>query len=105
MTDGLESGAQPTVGNTDNPSGADGFNPGSMAARMQIDVSNTLADVAMHYYQRDLRPALSDLVPTNPLDQAPSPTYGDLYHYLRSGFNGSLTQQSLSEPGWPYLLA
>jgi Tfp pilus tip-associated adhesin PilY1 len=32
-------------------------------------VSNTLADVARYYYDRDLAPALPDLVPTNTFDQ------------------------------------
>ena len=43
----------------------------------------------MHYYQRDLRPALSDLVPTNPLDQAPH-QHMVTYTLTLSGFNGSL---------------
>ena len=103
MTDGLESGAQPTIGNTDNPSGVDGstpFNGGPYAD----NVSDTLADVAMHYYQRDLRPALSDLVPTNPLDQAPH-QHMVTYTLTLSGFNGSLrSNPSPTQDGrtfWP----
>ena len=103
LTDGLESGARPTIGNTDNASGAAGltpFNGGPYAD----SVSNTLADVAMHYYQRDLRPALSDLVPTNPLDQAPH-QHMVTYTLAFSGFNGSLSSNpSPSQDGhtfWP----
>jgi len=91
MTDGLESDTQPTIGNTDNSSGVDGstpFNGGPYAD----SVSNTLADVAMHYYQRDLRPALDDLVPTNPLDQAPH-QHMVTYTLTFSGFNGSLSSK------------
>jgi type IV pilus assembly protein PilY1 len=103
MSDGSESGAPPTVGNTDNPSGADGstpFNGGPYAD----SVSNTLADVAMHYYQRDLRPALNDLVPTSPLDQA-SHQHMVTYTITFSGFNGSLSRNPFpSQDGrtfWP----
>jgi len=32
--------------------------------------NNTLADVAMYYWNRDLRPNLNNLVPTNPADEA-----------------------------------
>ncbi|MCP4285076.1 MAG: pilus assembly protein [Gammaproteobacteria bacterium] len=32
--------------------------------------NNTLADVAMYYWNRDLRPNIDNLVPTNPVDEA-----------------------------------
>ncbi len=51
MTDGYWNGATPSVGNNDS----DGF-------------SNTLADVAALYYNKDLS-SLADLVPTHGLDQ------------------------------------
>ena len=58
----------------------------------------------MHYYQRDLRPALSDLVPTNPLDQA-SHQHMVTYTITFSGFNGSLHRNPFpSQDGrtfWP----
>jgi type IV pilus assembly protein PilY1 len=93
MTDGLESGPQPTIGNTDDPSGPDGstaFNGGQYAD----GVSDTLADVAMHYYQRDLRPALNDLMPTNPLDPAPH-QHMVTYTLTFSGFDGCLKREPL----------
>ncbi|MBM3225683.1 MAG: hypothetical protein FJZ47_18045, partial [Candidatus Tectomicrobia bacterium] len=88
MTDGLESGVSPQVGNTDNPSGPSGrtaFNGGPYADRFR----NTLADVAMHYYQRDLRPDLPDTVPISPIDQARH-QHMVTYTVTFSGFNGTL---------------
>ncbi len=87
MTDGLENGAPPNVGNSDNPQGPDGstpFNGGPYADKS----SNTLADVAMHYYQRDLRPGLSDIVPTNQFDQARH-QHMVTYTITFDGFKGS----------------
>ena len=62
MTDGYYNGTDPTLGNTD---GGDG-------APYADTFSNTLADVAMYYYKKDLvhDDDLKDLVPTNDRDQA-----------------------------------
>ncbi len=58
MTDGFYNGPDPGVGNTDGNANTafDGPPYGD-------SVSNTLADVAMHYYERDLAPGLLDEVP------------------------------------------
>ncbi len=58
MTDGYYNGADPGVGNTDG-NGNTAFD----GPPYGDGVSNTLADVAMHYYERDLAPALADDVP------------------------------------------
>jgi type IV pilus assembly protein PilY1 len=87
MTDGLENGALSNVGNSDNPQSPDGrtpFNGGPYADKS----NNTLADVAMHYYQRDLRPGLSDIVPTNQFDQARH-QHMVTYTITFDGFKGS----------------
>jgi type IV pilus assembly protein PilY1 len=65
MTDGFWNGGSPTVGNTDNSSGD--YSGGAFADSN----SNTLADVAMYYYKRDLfNPSLSNDVPTRARDIA-----------------------------------
>jgi type IV pilus assembly protein PilY1 len=87
MTDGFESGAAPGVGNTDSATGSDGstaFNGGPYADNF----ADTLGDVAMHYYQRDLRKTLADAVPTNQLDHA-SHQHMVTYAITFSGLTGS----------------
>jgi type IV pilus assembly protein PilY1 len=67
VTDGYWDGtsAPPvTVGNTDSGSGD--FDGHAFADSH----NNTLADVAMHYYERDLQPTLTDDVPTSGRDIA-----------------------------------
>ena len=60
-TDGYWNGGSPGVGNTDinGPGPFDGAPYGD-------NFANTLADVAMHYYERDLKPGLADSVPVTP---------------------------------------
>ena len=64
MTDGFYNGSSPGVGNTDTD-GTDDFDGGDYADAL----SNTLADVAMHYYERDLS-TLADEVPASGIDTA-----------------------------------
>ncbi|MDH3759928.1 MAG: PilC/PilY family type IV pilus protein [Gammaproteobacteria bacterium] len=59
VTDGFWNRTSPGVGNTDID-GPGEFDGGSYAD----SYSNTLADVAMKYYEEDLRPSLDDKVPT-----------------------------------------
>jgi type IV pilus assembly protein PilY1 len=64
MTDGYWTEEAPSVGNAD----ADG--PGDWDGDPFADgVSNTLADVAMYYYETDLNTSLADDVPITPKDQ------------------------------------
>lgn len=59
MTDGFWNGNAPSVGN------ADGDNDSSFDGGSYADsYSNTLADVAMHFYETDIRPAVDNKVPT-----------------------------------------
>lgn len=59
MSDGTWNGNAPNVGNTDADGAASPYDGGSYADTQ----SNTLADVAMKYYEEDLAPGLSDSVP------------------------------------------
>jgi type IV pilus assembly protein PilY1 len=63
MTDGFWNGSppNPSVGNADN----DGDNPYA-GWPYGDDYVDTLADVAMHYFKRDLHPNLADEVPVPP---------------------------------------
>lgn len=68
MTDGFYNGSSPSL-SPDNPDYDDNteFDGGSYAG----SASNSLADVSMHYYERDLATSLSDLVPVVPgIDEA-----------------------------------
>lgn len=69
MTDGFWNGGNPAVNN------ADGDNSGGAAqgpfdgASFADSFNNTLADVAMHYYERDLHNTLDNEVPTTTRDR------------------------------------
>lgn len=70
MTDGFWNGNDPTIHNADGD-GQDGgtpkgpFDGGSFAD----NTGHTLADVAMHFYERDLHGSLQDEVPTTKRDR------------------------------------
>ncbi|WP_455208149.1 pilus assembly protein [Kaarinaea lacus] len=65
ITDGFWNGVNlPGVNNAD--AGGGDFDGGAFAD----GYSDTLADVAMHYYERDLQPTLNNEVPTTPRDIA-----------------------------------
>lgn len=75
-TDGYWNGSSPSVGNSDNSNGPVISGPNQTDYQYQPappysdSYSNTLADVAMDYWKRDLRPDLSNEVTTNQLDPA-----------------------------------
>jgi type IV pilus assembly protein PilY1 len=85
MTDGFENGGSPSIGNTDTD-GTGTFDGGAYADTY----SNTLADVAMHYYERDLHTSLPDNVSKIPgVDEA---SHQHMVTYTVSfGLNGFLT--------------
>ncbi len=60
MTDGAWNGGAAGFGNID----------GDHGAPYADDFPNTLADIAMYYYENDLAPAIADEVPTNFYDKA-----------------------------------
>ena len=72
MSDGFWNGATPSgIGNADYSASADGGFDGNQnesidGGNYEDNVSSTLADVAMHYYETDLRPDLANNVPTSP---------------------------------------
>lgn len=76
MTDGFWNGFDPGVGNTDYSASADGGFDGDQTesndgGNYEDNYANTLADVAMYYYENDLRGDLSDRVPPTPgVDEA-----------------------------------
>ena len=77
MTDGYRSGSTPEgIGNSDNVAGAEITAPDGTTYQYQPgppfsdNVSDTLADVAMHYWKRDLREDLDNRVPTTPFNPA-----------------------------------
>ncbi|MCB1919536.1 MAG: pilus assembly protein PilY [Candidatus Competibacteraceae bacterium] len=76
MTDGFWNGPDPAVGNADNTAGSVITDPNGASYQYQPadpyrdNWSNTLADVAMYYWQRDLRSTLDNSVPANSKDEA-----------------------------------
>lgn len=101
LTDGLENGPDPGVGNADGD-GSSAFDGGVYADAW----SETLADVAMYYYERDVRPQLADRVPTSSsLDHA---THQRMVTYTVtfSSAAGTLADvprnaRGVAEPPWP----
>ena len=95
MTDGFWNGGSPSVGNTDNGSGD--FSGGAFADTN----SNTLADVAMYYYKRDLQSTLTDeIVPAGAHDIArylgSTTPFETMHQHMNTytvgfGVNGTLT--------------
>lgn len=92
LTDGFYNGGSPGVGNTDTD-GAGIYDGGDYADGF----SNTLADVAMHYYERDLRTGLSDEVPPAGIDDAP---HQHMTTYtVAFGVTGDLDPGDIKTPG------
>ncbi|RMG31160.1 MAG: hypothetical protein D6721_02070 [Gammaproteobacteria bacterium] len=92
MSDGFWNGGSPGVGNTDK----DG--PGPWDGYSYADAwSDTLADVAMHYFERDLAPSLADKVPMTKVDVPlpSSPSLTTMHQHMVTftvafGVNGTL---------------
>jgi hypothetical protein len=101
MTDGFWNGSSPGVGNQDANTGSIYDGPPYADA-----YSDTLADVAMKYYKKDLSAALDDLVPTDSCDRANHQhmvTYG-----VSFGVTGTMNPDDYhpclldgSTPPWP----
>lgn len=93
MSDGYWNGSEPSVGNADSGSTSDGDGSdteydGGVYHDQADGVSNTLADVAMHYYETDLS-TLDNNVPGTPDD---SNTQQHLVTYTVSfGVDGTLS--------------
>lgn len=106
-TDGFWNGSSPNVGNADNtsgptingPIGDDGEPTGtfrySPEEPYEGSPSNTLADVAMHYWKNDLRAGLDNVVPVSPANPAfwqHMVTFG-----ISIGLGGTVDQTSVRE--------
>ena len=86
LSDGFWNGDAPTVDNTDGPDDGDTeFDGGSFADGF----SNTLADVAMHYYERDLAPSLDNDLTVSPID--PNEAQHMVTYTVAFGVNGTLS--------------
>ena len=95
MTDGFWNGSNPYVGNADGDHNS-AFDGGAYA-----DIySDTLADVAMQYYETDLNTSLDNNVPTNESDSA---THQHMVTYAVSfGVLGSLNPADYDIAGGTY---
>ncbi|MFQ6024312.1 MAG: pilus assembly protein [Acidiferrobacterales bacterium] len=93
MTDGFYNGSSPLLGNHDGDNNTAFDGPPYDDA-----ISNTLADVAMHYYERDLAPSLADQVPvTAGVDNA---THQHMVTYtVAFGVTGELDPFDTKTPG------
>lgn len=107
MSDGFWNGGDPNVGNADSGDTADGdlndtVFDGGVYADQNTGVSNTLADVAMYYYERDLDTSLANEVPTSSVN---SNNQQHLVTYtVAFGVNGSLAANPLPTDttfNWP----
>ena len=101
MSDGYWNGGAPGVGDTDSTSNTI-FDGGVYADGDTANtISNTLADVAMHYYETDLS-GLADIVPTTNAD---TNTAQHLVTYtVAFGLNGTLSADPLPTDtvfNWP----
>ena len=95
MTDGYWNGSSPDLGNADGDGNTiwDGDIYGDT-------YYNTLADVAMYYYERDLSNSLANIVPMNPQDKA---THQHMVTYTVSfGLTGTLNPSDYDLLGGPY---
>ena len=92
LSDGFWNGTSPSVGNTDT----DGPGPYD-GPPYEDDESNTLADVAMEYYERDLQSGLADLVPTGSGD--PNPQQHMSTYTVAFGLEGDLDPFDTKTPG------
>ncbi len=70
MTDGYWNGYSPGVGNADGTGGCPGGEICSGVAPWSDSYSDTLADVAMKFYKKDLSTSLPDEVPEDQCDKA-----------------------------------
>jgi type IV pilus assembly protein PilY1 len=91
MTDGFYSGSDPSVGNTDGDD-----NTPYDGGIYSDSYSNTLADVAMEYYENDLNTNLGNYVPTNEQDYA---THQHMVTYgISFGVQGTLDFENYECP-------
>ncbi|MFK7794222.1 MAG: pilus assembly protein [Gammaproteobacteria bacterium] len=99
FSDGFWNGGNPSVGNTDGGTSNSAWDGGSYADTL----SNTLADVAMHFYETDLATGLADNI--KPIPNVDDNTAQHLTTYtVAFGVNGTLTANPTSTTApfaWP----
>ena len=98
MTDGYWNGGSPSLGNRDGDNNTNWDGP-----PYGDNYGDTLADVAMYFYERDLSSSLDDIVPMNPQDQA---THQHMVTYtVAFGLEGTLNPDDYdfvnTFPTWP----
>ncbi len=110
MTDGFWNGGDPSgIDNADNANGSSIVNhfPNASPSSYQYSPtppfadnhSNTLADVAMHYWKNDLRTDLNNKVPTNAKDSA---FWQHMVNFtVGLGVEGTLAELPTTVAGWP----
>lgn len=109
MTDGYWSGSDPGIGNSDNSSGSSITNDSSPATPPTYaytpalpysdSFSDTLADVAMHYWKNDLRTDMLNIVPTNSSDPA---FWQHMVNFtVGLGVDGTLAAIPTGADAWP----
>lgn len=94
MTDGFYNGSYSGTGNTDQD-GSGKFDGGAYAD----SYSNTLADIAMRYYEDDIHPDLDDDLRTSDAD--PAPHQHIVAYTVAFGVNGTL-DASPTDPKVPF---
>ena len=87
MTDGFWNGSSPNIGNNDGD-GSSPFDGGSYAD----EFSDTLADVAMYYYERDLDSELSNSVPIQESINDLNTAQHMVTYTVTFGVSGTLTE-------------
>ncbi len=109
VTDGYWDDSFSAVGNSDNTAGNTITNhfPNATPATYKYtptlpysdSASDTLADIAMHYWKNDLRPDLDNKVPTNVADPA---FWQHLVHFtVGLGVQGTLSSLPTRSETWP----
>jgi len=108
MTDGFYNGDDPSVGNADSGGSGDNNNTDYDGGRFADTSSNTLADVAMHYYENDLQSTLANSVNTTARDVLLSDLTldDDLHQHMTTytvgfGVEGALSGPPATGDSWP----
>ncbi|WP_158584096.1 pilus assembly protein [Salinibius halmophilus] len=106
MSDGYWNGSSPGIGNADSGTSGDNYKTRFDGGSYADLYSNTLADVAMHYYERDLAPNLANNVPVNPADDNSAQHL--VTYTVAFGVNGTLDispQDPSASFNWPQPVA
>ncbi|MFP4445181.1 MAG: PilC/PilY family type IV pilus protein [Desulfosudaceae bacterium] len=93
LTDGFWNGSSPSVGNEDGPGEGDSDFDGPPFAD---DYSNTLADVAMRYYEDDLNEILADYVPKNTANSDDATHQHMVTYSVSFGVSGTIDWENYS---------